>query len=151
MDIATLEDHERRLVLTRFTEATAVDLGLALVELARAGQLPVVIDIRTPDRTLFHAAMPGATPLNTLWARRKSNATLMWHASSLLIGARMAGKGDTVAVHGLPEADHAVHGGSFPIRVAGVGVVAAVTVSGLPSVEDHALVVRALGALMQTM
>jgi uncharacterized protein (UPF0303 family) len=149
MDIATLEEQESRLILTRFDEGVAVDLGLALVALARADALPVVIDIRTADRTLFHAAMPGATPLNDNWARRKSNAALMWQASSLLIGRRLAAKGDNLAVQGLPEADFAVHGGSVPIRVAGVGVVAAVTVSGLPSVEDHALVVRAIEDLMQ--
>jgi uncharacterized protein (UPF0303 family) len=34
-----------------------------------------------------------------------------------------------------------------PVRVAGAGVVAAATVSGLPSSEDHALVVLALRAL----
>jgi uncharacterized protein (UPF0303 family) len=36
-----------------------------------------------------------------------------------------------------------------PIRVTGAGVVAVVTVSGLPQVEDHKLVVRGLKALAQ--
>ncbi len=148
MDILTLEEQERRLVLSRFDETVAVDLGLALVAMARDGKLPIVIDIRTPDRTLFHAAMPGATPLNDTWARRKSNAALKWQASSLLVGTRMAAKGDSLTSNGLSEAEFAVHGGSVPVRVKGVGVVAAVTVSGLPSVEDHALVVRALEALL---
>ena len=39
---------------------------------------------------------------------------------------------------------YAAHGGSFPIRVAGVGIVGAVTVSGLPQAQDHALVVEGL-------
>ena len=39
---------------------------------------------------------------------------------------------------------HTAHGGSFPIRVAGVGIVGAVTVSGLPQAQDHALVVEGL-------
>ena len=37
-------------------------------------------------------------------------------------------------------------GGSFPIRVLGVGVVAAVTASGLTSMEDHDLVVAGIRA-----
>ena len=38
----------------------------------------------------------------------------------------------------------AAAGGSFPVRVRGAGVVAAVTVSGLTSDEDHDFVVAAL-------
>lgn len=144
MTIAELEAEEAHLVLERFGEAEALDLGARLVALGLAGGLPIVIDIRTPDRTLFHAALPGSTPLNDLWARRKSNATLRFHAASLLIGARMREKGEDFAKHGLSETDHANHGGSVPVRVRQVGVVAAATVSGLPQVEDHRLVVRAM-------
>jgi len=49
---------------------------------------------------------------------------------------------------GLPLADYATHGGSFPISVAGAGVVGSVTVSGLPQRADHELVVEALCDLL---
>jgi uncharacterized protein (UPF0303 family) len=45
---------------------------------------------------------------------------------------------------GLPVADYAAHGGSFPLAVAGAAVVGSVTVSGLPQRADHELVVEAL-------
>jgi uncharacterized protein (UPF0303 family) len=50
--------------------------------------------------------------------------------------------------YGLPIADYASHGGSFPLTVAGTGVVGSVTVSGLAQRDDHELVVEALCALL---
>jgi uncharacterized protein (UPF0303 family) len=148
MDSRDLESEAATLVLTAFDEATAFRLGGILGAMALAEALPVVIDIRTPDRTLYHAALPGSAPLNALWARRKSSTALRFHESSLLVGIRNREKGETLAKHGLDPLDHADHGGAVPIRVQGVGVVAVATVSGLPQLEDHRLVVRALRALI---
>lgn len=148
MDVATLDAEAARLVLAEFTEETALRLGLTLVNMAKLDKLPVVIDIRTADRTLFHAAMPGAAPLNDRWAQRKSNTALHFHHASLRVGRQMAEKGDSLATNGLSEAEFAIHGGAVPIRVKGAGVVAVATVSGLPQVEDHQLVIRALETLM---
>lgn len=147
-DVAYLEAEAARLVFPRFTEDTALRLGLMLVELARADKLPVVIDIRTPNRTLFHASLPGSAPLNDLWALRKSNTALKFQEPSLLVGTRNRAKGEALDRHGLSPSDHADNGGAVPIRVKGAGVVAVVTVSGLPQVEDHQLVVRAIMAML---
>lgn len=148
MDIATLEAEAARLELAVFTEETALSLGLALVEMARAAALPVVIDIRSANRTLFHAALPGATPNNDAWARRKSNIALLFHEPSLLVGMKLRQAGRSLADQGLPAEDYADHGGAVPIRVRGAGVVAVATVSGLPAIEDHRLVVRGLETLV---
>lgn len=147
MEIADLENEFAALELPRFDEATALRLGQILVDLALAKKLPVVVDIRTADRTLFHAGLPGSAPLNDLWARRKSNTALMFQLPSLLVAARNKAKDDNLEKHGLTGPDYADSGGAVPIRVAGVGVVAVATVSGLPQVEDHKLVVRAIKAL----
>lgn len=148
MDIDTLEAEARALILPRFDEASALALGQDLIARARAEHLPIVIDIRTPDRTLFHAALPGSAPLNDLWARRKSNTALKFQQPSLLVQKRLTAKGGALPRHGLDPADFAWEGGAVPIRVAGVGVVACLTVSGLPQVEDHRLAVAALQALI---
>lgn len=147
MDIAELEAEFARLELERFDEARALRLGQILVDMALAGKMPVVVDIRTADRTLFHAALPGSAPLNDLWARRKSNVALVFHLPSLLVGQRNREKDESLDRHGLPAEDYADHGGAVPIRVTGAGVVAVATVSGLPQVEDHRLVIRAIRAL----
>ena len=73
MTEAALREEYDSLRLAAFAEPEALQLGQILVDLARAGHLPVVIDIRSADRCLFHAALPGAAPLNDTWARRKSS------------------------------------------------------------------------------
>lgn len=147
MDASRLEAEAQALILPRFTEDTALALGMVLVRMAQDDALPIVINIRTADRTLFHAALPGSSPLNDLWARRKSNTALLFQLPSFLVGARNREKTETLARHGLDPADYADNGGAVPIRVSGAGVVAVATVSGLPQAEDHALVVRAIRAL----
>ena len=146
MPVATLEAEYADLQFPRFAEAEAWALGQKLVQLA--GAAPVVINIRSVERVFFHAALPGSAPLNDLWARRKSNTALLFQLPSFLVGQRHRANGRALAGHGLSEADYADHGGAVPIRVAGVGVVACATVSGLPEAEDHALVVAAMRAML---
>ncbi len=148
-DAASLAAEASTLIFPRFTEDTALKLGLVLVEMARAENMAVVINIRTPDRTLFHAGLPGSAPLNDMWARRKSNTALLFQLASLQVGAANREKGETLARHGLTPEDYADNGGAVPIRVEGVGVVAVVTVSGLPQIEDHRLVVRGIEAVLR--
>lgn len=145
--IATLEDQERELVLTRFDHGDAWSLGCRLVGLARERGLPVTVDIRRGTHQLFHVALAGTTPDNDRWVERKIRTVERFGASSFLVGRRLAAKGRVLdADAGLDPAEYAAHGGSFPLRVAHVGPVGTVTVSGLPQADDHALVVEALRA-----
>ena len=152
--IPTLEELERQeaaLVLSEFTPDTAWELGSALYRAAKAQAAPVVIDIRSSDRTYFHAALPGSVPDNDDWARRKGAVVLKKHRSSLAVGLELDTAGDTVGTHlGMEPRDFAAHGGGFPVRVANVGVVAAIVVSGLASEDDHALIVEVLKAHVET-
>ncbi len=132
------------LIFTAFDETRAWELGTVLMAQAQRDNLGVVINIRTANRVLFHASTPGAAPLNDMWARRKSNVALMFAQSSMLVGTRNRAKDQTLADQGLDPADFADHGGAVPIVVAGTGMVAVVTVSGLPQREDHAMVVAAI-------
>lgn len=149
ISIDEIRAQEAALVFPRFDEDTAYAVGSAIVAAARTAGAPVVVNVRTADRVLFHAALPGSAPDNDHWVRRKSNATLRFHQSSLLIGSLKEKKGEPVSPdYGLDPTDYAVHGGSFPVRVAGTGVVAAITVSGLPQEDDHRLVVATLAAYL---
>jgi len=133
--ISELEQQERDLVFGGFTNADAWRLGCLLVELA--GQRPVAIDIRRGTQQLFHAGLDGSTADNDAWIARKVRVVERYGASSFLVGRRLAAEGlELDASMGVDPADYAAHGGAFPVRVRNVGVVAVVTVSGLPQAED---------------
>jgi len=144
-DLERIAQQERELVLPRLDAQVAWDLGSRLRQMAAERNLAVVIDVRRFGQPLFYAAMDGTTPDNPEWVRRKSNVVARFHSSSYAVGLREKQKNKTLAEsQGLPITDYATHGGSFPLRVAGAGVVGSVTVSGLPMRADHELVVEAL-------
>lgn len=145
--ITTLEQQERDLVFPSFDHADAWRLGSRITAIAQEAGHPVGIDIRRPGLILFRAALPGSTPDQESWIARKAAVVLRMEASSALVDARLSARGiDPAAVSWLAAADYAVTGGSFPVRVRGVGVVAAVTASGLSSMDDHDLVVEGIRA-----
>ncbi|MGW2208143.1 heme-degrading domain-containing protein [Streptomyces sp. NPDC001781] len=143
--VADLEAQEERLVFRTFTHDDAWALGSLLVGLGRERQAPIAVDIHRAGQQLFHAALPGSTPDNDAWIARKRRVVERYGSASYLVGSRFRAKGTTFEDSSRLDPDrYAAHGGSFPITVEGVGVIGSVTVSGLPQVEDHRLVVEAL-------
>jgi uncharacterized protein (UPF0303 family) len=144
-DLARIALQEQQLQFAAFDEDTAWKLGAHLRALAVARGLKIVIDVRRFGQPLFYSALSGTTPDNVEWVRRKSNVTFRFHRSSYAIGLEMEEKqSNLLERYGLPVSDYASHGGCFPLRVAGAGVIGAVTVSGLPQRTDHELAVEAL-------
>ena len=148
-DAARILHQEQSLTLPHFDTATAWTLGVLLHDLAAARGHVLVIDIRrfgSPHQPLFYCALPGTTPDNARWARRKANVVARYHRSSYAIGLRLEAQGQTITErHALPAARYATVGGSFPIAVSAAGgVIGAISLSGLPSRSDHELVVEAL-------
>ena len=144
---AQLQAQEDGLVLNSFDHADAWRLGTAMVGRALRDRLSVIIDIRRPGVVLFRAALTGTTAENQAWLDRKADTVLRFEASTALLTERFAAQG--VDVWTAPWFDtnrFTTAGGSVPVRVIGVGVVAAVTVSGLTSEEDHDFAVEALDA-----
>jgi uncharacterized protein (UPF0303 family) len=144
-DLEQIKLQERTLQLPRLDAEIAWQLGSRLRAMAAERKLAVVIDVRRFGQPLFYAAMDGTTPDNVEWVRRKSNVVARFHNSSYISGIHEKLKNSTlIESQGLPIADYATHGGSFPLAVAGTGVVGSVTVSGLPQRADHELAVEAL-------
>ena len=143
--LAELAAQEDELQLDRFDNDDAWRLGVALVDEARRRQLSVVVDISRAGQQLFHAALPGTSADNDAWVVRKARVVTRFGHSSLYLGQLCRDAGTTLAEKfDLPVAEYAAHGGAFPLTVRGVGPVGVVTVSGLPQVRDHRLVVAVL-------
>ncbi|MDP3895821.1 MAG: heme-degrading domain-containing protein [Mesorhizobium sp.] len=146
-DIAKIIAQEQAIAFASFDEAEAFALGSRMRERALADELPIIVDIRTWDRPLFYAAMPGSTASNADWARRKINVVKMFHKSTLRMFLEQGGSVQEIgARHGLSVSDYVLAGGAFPIRVEGAGVIGAIAISGLPQRQDHAVVVEVLCA-----
>lgn len=143
-DLAAIAAQERELQFTRFDEDVAWNLGARLHEIAASRKMGVAIDVRRFGQALFYTSLAGTSPDNAEWVRRKSNLVARFHRSSYAVGLEMGAS--LFEKYGLPITDYAAHGGSFPIRMHGAGVIGSVTVSGLPQRADHELVVEALCA-----
>jgi uncharacterized protein (UPF0303 family) len=144
-DLEMIAKQERELVFPEFDEEMAWKLGSKLRELASARRLPVAIEIKRFGQPLFYSALDGSTPDNAEWVRRKGNIVMRFHRSSYAIGLELKQTNSTLTEkYELSSADYASHGGSFPLKVAGAGLIGCVTVSGLPQRADHELVVEAL-------
>jgi uncharacterized protein (UPF0303 family) len=142
-DLERIALQERRLQFTEFNARVAWELGTALRTAALLRGAAIAIDIQLHGQLLFACGMPGTTPDNWEWIRRKRNVVMRYHRSSYAIGLKHERAGSTLeGSTGLDLRDYSTHGGGFPILLAGTGCVGTITVSGLPQREDHSLVVR---------
>ena len=147
--LTELAGQEERLQFSEFANETALQLGLKLVERAKAEGKAVTVDICRNGQQLFHFALAGTSADNDAWIRRKNNVVNRYGLSSYHVGTRFRAKGRPFDESSRLDPDeYAAHGGAFPITVRDVGVVGTVTVSGLPEVEDHEFVVRVLGEFL---
>ncbi|MGO4804283.1 heme-degrading domain-containing protein [Arthrobacter sp. 2MCAF15] len=149
--LAELQQHEEELVFPGFDHHDAWRLGSLIASRAVAAAHPVAIDIRRHNLVLFRCVLPGATADQEEWIRRKSASTLRFERSTALLAEEFASKDfDPTQGGWLAPEDYTLAGGSFPIRVRGTGVVAAVTASGLSSDDDHRLVIEAIRDYLTT-
>lgn len=79
------------------------------------------------------------------WLRRKANVAKRFEESSLSVKNDLKEGNMTLEkTFGLDDKDFIAKGGSIPVFIKNVGMVATITVSGLPDEEDHKIIVDAL-------
>lgn len=141
-DLAKVRQQEELLAFKSFNESDAFKLGNQIRARAEANDQSVAIEISLSNAIVYFTAMPGTSPANGDWARRKRNLVNLLQVSSYNVSLQVELGTNLPALMGLDIRDYAHHGGCFPIKVAGTGVVGTVTVSGLPQRDDHKMVVE---------
>ena len=148
-DIERLKLQEQKLRFEKLDEADAWKLGSLMRDAAMARKLPLVIDIRVAGRPLFYVALPGTSPDNAEWVRRKINVVMRLHKCSYRVSREIALSGQGLdELRGVNPIDVAPHGRCFPIHLTGTGIVGTVTVSGIPQREDHNFVAESLSQFL---
>ncbi len=144
-DGSQIARQEERLQFGHFDAREAWIVGARIKTLAEGRHQQVAIEIGLFGQRLFFYAMPGTTPDNAEWIRRKANVVARFQRSSYAIGRRLEQQGQSLEGRwGLVTADYAAKGGAFPLVLAGTGCVGFIGVSGLPQRQDRELVVAAL-------
>lgn len=137
-DISQIIAQEQGLVFDSFDEHVAFALGSAIRERALRDKAPIAVEVRTWDRVLFFAALPGSSFENADWIRRKVNTTRRVLKSSYrVVLEKKFDEPYFPPGRGFDNDEHALAGGCFPIRVKGAGIIGTVTVSGVPQRQDH--------------
>jgi len=100
---------------------------------------------------IFHCGLGQPKPNFDHWITRKERGTLECWKSSLRLKLEALAGGNHLEDHGFAVSDVVFCGGCFPLRLKTLGVVRAITVSGLSDIQDHQLAVDALAKFMNVM
>jgi len=128
-----------------FTNETALQIGLRLIEKAKEENKAVTIDIRRGDQQVFHYALPGTSADNDDWVARKIRVVNRFGHSSYYLEVELRKMGRTIADRFfLDPAEYAPYNGAYPIIARNIGMIGTIAVSGLPGDQDHKLITDAL-------
>lgn len=147
--LSKLLAQEHELQFSQFYNEIAWELGASLKRAAEKLSVSVVIEVYAFERVLFSYAMSGTSSDNQDWVRRKRQSVMRFGHSSYYLGQYNTSKQrEFESQDHIDATQYCAHGGAFPIRIKGSGLIGAVTVSGLPQEDDHNLVVVALKELI---
>ena len=140
-----LLQEELLLTLPALDVADAVEIGEIAKSFGTLRSLPIAVEVRLGDWTIYHASLPGSTVENQWWIDRKARVVLLKHHSTMYERVSAQERGvDWHKENNLPDETHTIHGGGLPLITKNEGFVGVLLISGLPQVEDHLLGVEVL-------
>ena len=139
---------EESLQLDHIDAADAWQLGLILRDLGLEIGADMALHISLLGSQVFHCGLGQPKPNFDHWIARKEKGTLECWKSSLRLKLEALTGGNQLEDHGFAASDVVFCGGCFPLRLKTLGVVGAITVSGLSDTQDHQLAVDTLAKFM---
>lgn len=141
------KSHEQTYQFPEFSREDVWELGCDLVESNKDFPKQVAMEIYIGNTQMFRFIPGRCGAAQEMWLKKKRNTVVSLGKSSVRVAAELAKNEQTIAdvVPGLPNADdYAAVGGGFPLRMQDGVLFGTVCVSGLPDMQDHALIVGAL-------
>ena len=139
-----LLEEESLLQLSSLSNSDALEIGEIATTLGKQMGLPITIDVRIGDWSVFHASLEGSRPENDLWIERKVAVVMLKQHSTMY--ERVSAEERVVDWHKeniVQDETHAIHGGALPL-ITDEGFKGILIISGLPQVEDHLFAVEVL-------
>ena len=136
---------EGALLLSEINVRKLLEVGEIAKSIGLERSLPIAVEVRLGDWTIYHASLPGSTSENQWWIDRKARVVLLKHHSTMYERVSAQERGvDWHKENNLLDETHAIHGGGLPLITKDDGLVGVLLISGLPQVEDHLLGVEVL-------
>lgn len=140
-----VKQQEETLLFDHFTNKDAWELGQFMVKKVYEKNIDLAICIKKRNgNTIFQYMTENANLLNEKWMERKFNTANLTERSSFGLWAKYSATGRTLADDQLPDANYALCGGAFPIRVKSGEMVGVLLTSNLPHEQDHDFMIECL-------
>ena len=139
------EEQEKTLRFDHFSNRDAWELGRFITDKIYAENIELAVAIRRLNGTIIYQHLTeGTNHINQNWMERKFHTVSYFERCSLGVWATGEGSGDPAEKNSLKKEDFAFVGGGFPIRLKTGEIVAVLTVSNLPHMDDHGFIIEAL-------
>ena len=116
----------------------ALSIGEIAKSIGFSRNLPIAIEVRIGDWTVYHVSLPGSSPENDSWIARKARVVSLKNHSTLYERVRAEELSiDWFTENNLSEIEYAIHGGGLPLISKEQGFVGSLIISGLPQIDDH--------------
>ena len=116
----------------------ALSIGDIAKSIGFSRNLPIAIEVRIGDWTVYHASLPGSSPENDSWIARKARVVNLKNHSTLYERVKAEELSiDWFTENNLSEKEYAIHGGGLPLISKEQGFVGSLIISGLPQIDDH--------------